>query len=36
MPKRKVSKERIRNKPAPEYWANEPEQFIYQNFSQHS
>ena len=30
MPKRKVSKERFRNKPAPEYWANEPEQFIYQ------
>ena len=33
MPKRKVSKERFRNKPAPEYWANEPEQFIYQKGS---
>jgi len=30
MPKRKVSKEQIHNKPAPAYWANEPEQFIYQ------
>ena len=30
MPKRKISKERIHNKLAPEYWANEPEQFIYQ------
>ena len=30
MPKRKVSKEHIHNKPAPKYMANEPEQFIYQ------
>ena len=30
MPKRKVSQERLHKKPAPEYWANEPEQFIYQ------
>ena len=30
MPKRKVSQERIHNKAAPEYWENEPEQFIYQ------
>ena len=30
MPKRKVSKEQIHNKPAPAYWENEPEQFIYQ------
>ncbi len=30
MPKRKISKERIHNKAAPEYMANEPEQFIYQ------
>ena len=30
MPKRKVSQERFHNKPAPEYWDNEPEQFIYE------
>ena len=30
MPKRKISKERIHDKAAPEYMANEPEQFIYQ------
>ena len=30
MPKRKINQEQFHNKPAPEYWANEPEQFIYQ------